>query len=67
MIIGRIHGWQSYPVTALVVADHETRPELVPEGFVCATPQIPEGECPARLVQIAEAPIDGVECFVRVL
>jgi hypothetical protein len=59
---------EPHPVTALVVADHDTRPDLVPEGFVCVTPQIPEGECPARVVPLAAVvPLDDAECFVRAL
>ena len=65
-IVGKLYGWQSYLATALVVADHATHADAVPDGSVMVAPLIPEGLCPAMVVPLVDAPPgDGSAGFVR--
>lgn len=63
-MIGKLYGWRERPVTAVVIDDHDTASDDVPEGSVMVAPIIREGLCTPRVVQIAATPIDGAETFV---
>jgi len=64
-MIGKLYGWKDRPITALVVDDHASAPDAVPEGSVIVAPLVIEGLCPAMTVPLLGAPPgDGSIGFV---